>query len=198
MVDTLYIPKEYGNYADVFQMLGIAIVIQNYLRLTNSKEEIKIKDFGYCYQLKFQDIDLTNSPEIKLSQLFPIIKGNKTKLDGIPVDEIVVFDVVENSEQRKLYLNSRYQKEKVKNSEEGIEPPDPRTQNSSVLTSMRHDRNHVNLWKDFWEIKDNFGALATCIFEVYGKAIVLDTQSRNQLVADLFKEKNKSKITHFC
>ena len=194
MVDTLYIPKEYSNYADVFQMLGIATLVRECLRLTKSKQEIQIKDCGYCYQLKFQNIDLTAISQLKLSQLFPIIKGNKTKLDGIPIDEIVVFNVVENSEQRRLYLNSRYQKEKVKNSEEGIKPPDPRTQNGSALTSMRHDRNHVNLWKDFWEIKDNFGDLAACVLEAYSKEIIADSQPRSQLVADLFKERTGNKL----
>ena len=195
MVDTLYVPKEYSNYADVFQMLGIATLVQNCLRLTNSKEEIQIKDCGYCYQLKFQDIDLkTINSEIKLSQLFPVIKGNRTKLDGIPVDEIVIFDVVDASEQRKLYLNYRYQKEKTKNIQEDIEPPDPRTQNGSVLTLMRHDRNHNSLWESFWEIKDNFYDLAACILEVYSQEFISDTQPRTQLVVNLFREKTGQKL----
>ena len=195
MVDALYIPKEYSNYADVFQMLGIATFVKNCLRLTSSKEEIQIKDCGYCYRLKFQDIDLkTINYEIRLSQLFPVIKGNRTKLDGIPVDEIVIFNVVENSEQRKLYLNHRYQKEKAKNIQEDIEPPDPRTQNGSVLTLMRHDRNHNSLWKSFWGIKGNFYDLVACILEVYSQDFISDIQPRTQLVVNLFREKTGQKL----
>ena len=195
MVDTLYIPKEYSNYADVFQMLGIAIVLLNCLRLTGLKEEIRIKDCGYYYQLKFQNLDSkTINSKIKLSQLFPIIKGNRTKLDGIPLEEIVIFYVAEASEQRKLYLNHRHQKGKANNPEEEPVEPDPRTQNGSVLTSMRHDRNHNSLWQGFWEIKDNFGDLAACILEVYSQGFISDTQSRTQLVANLFKEKTGQKL----
>jgi hypothetical protein len=193
MVDTLYIPKEFNNYADVFQMLGIAKLIHNCLRLTHSKEEIEIKDYGCYYQLKFQDIDTkTIASTIKFSQVFPVIQGNKTKMDGIPTDEIVVFNVSEASEQRRLYLGSRYQQGKTNNSE--IEPPDSRTQNSSVLVSMRHDSNHNSLWKDFWDIKDNFGHLASCILEVYSQVFSLNTESRTQLVTDLFKTKTSQKL----
>jgi hypothetical protein len=193
MVDTLYIPKEFNNYADVFQMLGIATLVQNCLRLTHSKEEIEIKDRGCYYQLKFQDLDIKNiASTIKLGQLFPVIQGNKTKMDGIPTDEIVIFNVSEASEQRKLYLGSRYQQGEKNHSE--IEPPDSRTQNSSVLVSMRHDSNHNSLWKDFWDIKDNFGHLASCILEVYSQVFSLNTESRTQLVTDLFKTKTSQKL----
>lgn len=171
MVKSLFVPKQFGTYADTFLMLGLAQLTEAALRETDSKTEILLKDAGTHYQLELKAVaDLTAISQLTYRDPFPVVFGQKTDISKLPIQQITSFDVVKNSEQRKRFRDYQFQNRKSKNAEDDApDPPDPRTQNGAILTSMRHDRNHNDLWLEFWQLKDDYGVLVATILEVFSE-----------------------------
>lgn len=183
MVNKLFVPKRYGTYADTFMMLGLAKLADYALGQTNHKREIVMVDEGTRYRLQFkQEVDLEAIATLKYTNLFPPVLGAKTDSSGIP-KEVEPFNTVKHSEARRLYL---YQGgKKLELGDDAPEPPDPRTQNGVILTSMRHDRNHNGLWAEAWNIQEHFGKLIAAIFQAFGQDNLLPEGTETQKVAEL-------------
>jgi len=171
MVKSLFVPKQFGTYADTFLMLGLAQLTEAALRETDSKTEIVLKDAGTHYQLELKvEANLQAISQLTYRDPFPVVFGQKTDISKLPIQQITSFDVVKNSEQRKRFRDYQFQNRKSKNAEDDApDPPDPRTQNGAILTSMRHDRNHNDLWLEFWQLKDDYGVLVATILEVFSE-----------------------------
>jgi hypothetical protein len=189
MVSKLFVPKRYGTYADTFIMLGLAKLAEYALGQTNHKREIVMVDEGTRYRLQFkQEMDLEAIAILKYTNLFPPVLGAKTDSSGIP-KEVESFNTVEQFEARKLYRDYLYYLsqggKKLELGDDAPEPPDPRTQNGVILTSMRHDRNHNGLWAEAWNIQEHFGKLIVSIFQAFGQDNLLMTGTGMQKVAEL-------------
>lgn len=195
MLNALYVPKQYNTYADTFLMLGLAKIASAALSQTQQSAQIQLIDTGPHYQLKFnQIINLESIRKLKYSNFFPPVCGKKTDRQNIP-PETPIFETVEHSDRRKLYRAYQYQIGSKKEwTEEVPKPPDPRTQNAVILTTMRHDRNHNGLWQQSWEIKDNYGLFIAAIFEAFCKQKNATIETVTQEVYQLF-EKVCGKIT---
>jgi hypothetical protein len=188
MVSKLFVPKRYGTYADTFMMLGLAQLAEYALGQTNHKREIVMVDEGTRYRLQFkQEVDLEAIATLKPTDLFPPVLGAKTDASGIPEEvKPLAFNTVQKAEERKLYREYLYQGgKKLELGDDAPEPPDPRTQNGVILTSMRHDRNHNGLWAEAWNIQENFGKLIAAIFQAFGQDNLLAEGTETQKVAEL-------------
>ncbi|MBW4603970.1 MAG: hypothetical protein KME29_31500 [Calothrix sp. FI2-JRJ7] len=185
----LLIPKNYGNYADTFFLLGLARVVEYALKETKQKSEIQLIDEGtrYCIQFK-KAVNLEPIAKIKYTSAFPPVKGQKTDITKIP-EEVNIFNTVEHSEARKVYREFMFQQRGKERTEESPQPPDPRTQNGAILTSMRHDRNHNELWLTGWELRDYFGALIIALLQGFSQE-----NATTALVAELFKAATGCKL----
>lgn len=166
MIDTLLVPKRYGNYADTFRMLGLVKVIVDALDRISQTMLIQMSDEETHYRIKFQKaIDPDAIREITYYPPFFLVKGLKTSLEGIPTEIVPpIFYVDEETKNRKSYQKMRRELlSQTKNKQErdeviqSLESPNEKTQNGSILVSLRHERNHNDLWKDTWTIKDRFG-----------------------------------------
>lgn len=196
MVNVLYVPKRYGNYADTFMTLGLALLAEYALGEIRAKKQITLIDEGCQYRLEFKnDVDVEAiAKSVTYSDLFPLVKGAKTNISDLP-EGTEFFDTVKASEERKGYRQYLYEGgKKLDLGDDAPEPPDSRTQNGVILTSMRHDRNHNGLWQGAWEIKDNFGALVACIFQAFSRQDCFIGQSSSEIVAELFKQKTKDNL----
>ncbi len=183
----LFITKTYSNYADTFLMLGLAQLAEYALKATKQKSEIRLIDQGTAYSLEFKKlVNLDPITKLTYSDPFPPVKGQKTDTSKVPA-EIQIFDTEEETKIRRVYRDFLFQQRgKIENVEETPKPPDPRTQNGVILTSMRHDRNHNDLWLRSWELKDNYGALIAALFQGFSQEVVNQGQVATELVAELF------------
>ena len=191
MTQQLFVTKKYGTYADTFLMLGLAQLVEYALKATNQKSAIQLLDQGthYCLKLK-KTVNLELVAELNYTNLFPPVKGQKTDISKIP-QETECFDTVEKTERRKLYREYLFQqKGKPQFNEDSPKPPHPSTQNGVILTSMRHDLNHNELWCLGWQIKDHYGALLVALFTAFSQ----ETEDANELVNDLFTETTGQKL----
>ncbi|MDY7022581.1 MAG: hypothetical protein SWJ54_14700, partial [Cyanobacteriota bacterium] len=173
MVKSLLIPKRFGTYADIFLMLGLVQLTEAVLRRTNSKTEILLKDVGTHYQLELKaEVDLQAISQLEYSDPFPFVFGKKTDQSKFSTQVSTSFDVVENSERRKRFRDYQFQNRKSKNAaDDAPDPPDSRTQNGAILTSMRHDRNHNDLLLKFGELREYYGVLVATILEGFSLKI---------------------------
>jgi hypothetical protein len=191
MTKQLFVTKKFGTYADTFLMLGLVQLVEYALKATNQKSAIQLLDQGtrYCLQLK-QPINLELVAKLNYTNSFPPVKGQKTDISKIP-EETDTFDTVEKTERRKLYREYLFQqKGKPQFNEDAPKPPHPSTQNGVILTSMRHDRNHNELWYLGWQIKDHYGALLVALFTAFSQEI----EDVNNLVNHLFTQATEQKL----
>ena len=191
MTKQLFVTKKLGTYADTFLMLGLVQLVEYALKATNQKSAIQLLDQGtrYCLQLK-QPINLELVAKLNYTNSFPPVKGQKTDISKIP-QETDTFNTVEETERRKLYREYLFQhKGKPQFHEDAPKPPHPSTQNGVILTSMRHDRNHNELWYLGWRIKDHYGALLVALFTAFSQEI----EDVNNLVNNLFTQTTGQKL----
>ena len=195
MIQQLYVSKKFGNYADTFFMLGLAQLVEYALKATNQKSTIQIVDEGirYCLKLK-QTVNLEAIASLKYTNPFPPVKGEKTDASKIP-PETEIFDTVEKNERRKLYRNYVFEhRGKVQLNEDAPQPPHPSTQNGLILTSMRHDRNHNDLWHLGWQIQDNYGILLISLIQVFSHENYLSLDGATQKISELFQQATGNKL----
>lgn len=190
MIERLFVAKKFGNYADTFLMLGLVQLAEFALKETQQKREIQLIDEGirYCIQFK-KAVNLEPIAKLVYFDPFPPVKGQNTDTSKIPL-EIVCFDTVEHSDVRKIYREYLFeQRGKPQLTEDAAKPPDSRTQNGVVLTSMRHDRNHNDLWQVSWQLKDNYASLIAALFHGFSQE-----NAGTEAVADFFKEATGCKL----
>jgi hypothetical protein len=192
MIGTLFVSKRYGNYADTFLMLGLAKLAEYALGQTGHKREITLIDEGIRYRLQFKEaVNLEKVFTLQFTNLFPPVVGAKTDKSGIP-EEVEPFNTVELSDARRLYREYLYQGgKKLELGDNAPEPPDPRTQNGVILTSMRHDRNHNGFWQEAWNLREHFAKLVAAILQAFAHDNPLPTGTEAQKVADLLGKKCK-------
>lgn len=188
MVNALYVPKQFNNYADTFLLLGLAKIAEDALRRTQQNPEMQLVDEGASYRIQFNtSINIESISQIKYTNPFPPVRGQKTDWKEIP-EETDYFDVVKTNETRKLYNAYRYQSGgKTEWSEEAPKPPDVRTQNGAILVSMRHDRNHNSLWLDSWNLKDDYGFFISELLQAFSQK----NQQNFDIISELFYQKFK-------
>lgn len=189
MTEGLFVTKKFGTYADTFLMLGLVQLVEYALKATNQKIDIQLVDEGtrYCIQLK-KAVNLEPIGKLSYTNPFPPVKGKKTDISKIS-QETVVFDTVEQSDARKLYRDYVFQQRgKVQFNEDAPDPPHPSTQNGVVLTSMRHDRNHNELWQLGWQSKDDYGVLLVTLFQAFSQENDSSLNGETKQVAELFKQ----------
>ncbi|MGB3264027.1 MAG: hypothetical protein WBA89_08705 [Microcoleus sp.] len=190
-VDRLFVIKKFGTYADTFLMLGLANLAEYALSRTKQKTQMQLVDEGtrYCIQFK-KPVNLQTFSELSYADAFPPVCGAKTDRTQIPADT-TIFDTVKNTEIRKLYRDYLFQQRgQPKFTEESPKPPDPRTQNGTILVSMRHEKNHNDLWLQGRNFSTNYGKFIVALFQGFS----LDSTSQTQQVAALFKEATKEKL----
>jgi hypothetical protein len=141
-------------------MLGLAKLIADALGEIGKSPRIQLIDEGTQYRIQFpKAIDLDALSRMPYFNPFRPVVGAKTNRDGIPA-ETRYFDVVAETEKRKLYREYLYQTGSKKQWTEETPPtPNAKTQNGAILVSLRHERNHNDLWMDSWQLKENFGEL---------------------------------------
>lgn len=171
-------------------MLGLAQLVEKALQATKQKSAIQIIDKGTAYILQFkQAVNLDAIAKLAYSNPFPPVKGQKTDTTKIPV-EITFFDTVEQTQTRKVYRDFVFQqRSKIENVEEAPKPPDSRTQNGVILTSMRCDRNHNDLWLASWELGENYGALLAALIQGFSQE-----NAGVKQVAELFHQATGGKL----
>ncbi len=176
-------------------MLGLVCLAEYALGATGQKQGMQLIDEGTCYYIQFnKPMDLSKIESVPYFDLFPTVVGAKTKTEKIP-EEVHQFSTVENSQARSLYKNWRIEtKGKEKWREDAPEPPDSRTQNGTILTSMRHDRNHNGLWEEAWNLREYFGVLVSTILEVFSDRNILVRSSPTDKIAKSFKQKTNTKL----
>ncbi|WP_373529425.1 hypothetical protein [Nostoc sp.] len=188
MIERLFVTKKFGTYADTFLMLGLAQLVEYALR--EQKIGIQLVDEGTRYRIQFKKaVNLEAIAKLKYTNPFPPVKGKKTDISKIS-QETIIFDTVEQSDARKLYRDYVFQQRgKVQfNEEDAPDPPHPSTQNGVVLTSMRHDRNHNELWQMGWQIKDDYGVLLVTLFQAFSQENYSSLNGETKQVAELFKQ----------
>ncbi|NJL68330.1 MAG: hypothetical protein HC894_19520, partial [Microcoleus sp. SM1_3_4] len=79
-------------------------------------------------------------------------------------------------------------------SEESPKPPDPRTQNGTILVSMRHEKNHNDLWLQGRQLSDNWGSFIVSVFQAFSLEILPDSKTQTQLVTESFKQATGNKL----
>ncbi|MDX2212500.1 MAG: hypothetical protein SFY66_04345 [Oculatellaceae cyanobacterium bins.114] len=175
MVNALRVPKQYGTYADICLMLGLARLAYIAQLQIYGVKEIKLADLGTSYQIQLkQDLDPNEiASTLQYEDFLRPVKGDKTEaIAGLDWSEIDFFNTKENSETRNRYREFQRQSKREKlelADEDKPTEPDARTQNGVILTSMRHDRNHNALWKAGWDIQQHFGALVASVFKAFAE-----------------------------
>lgn len=191
MITSLSTPKKYNTYTDTFLMLGLAKIVEHALIETGQNQQIQLIDQGTSYRLELtHPLNLDLIIQLDYLNPFPPIKGAKTNCEEMP-PEAVYFNVAEQTEVRKLYREYRYQTgKKTEWKEDTPPPPNPRTQNGVILTSLRHDKHHNNLWLDSWQLKNHYGVLIKCLIEGFHEYTLSLTNQVNisSLVAAKFKQ----------
>lgn len=195
MVKALFVTKRFNNYADTFLMLGLAQLAESALRETNQKTEMQLVSEGRQFRIEFkQPVALDAIASLSYFSAFRPVCGAKSDRSQLP-EEITIFDVVKEGEIRKVYRDYQFQiRGKGQRSEETPPPPDPRTQNGAVLTSMRHDKNHNELWLDGWKLGENFGAFIAALLQAFGEKVSPRAEI-SERVAELYKLKTGEKLS---
>lgn len=189
MIKTLFVPKKFNTYADTFLMLGLARIAEYALSETKQKTEMQLVDEGTRYRIQFKKpVALEPIAKLTYADPFPPVCGQKTDRSKLP-DETTPFNTVEQSEARRLYREYRFQSRgKAEWTEDAPPPPDPRTQNGVILTSMRHDRNHNTLWLEGWELRETYGLLLTALFQAFSQENYLSLDGEIKVVAEFFEQ----------
>ena len=194
MIKNLKVSKQYGSYADICLMLGLAQLVSIAQRQTSGAKEILLADLGTNYQIQLRE-ELDPNEIMANSQyenLFRPVKGDKTEaIPGLDWERTNFFDTTKNRDIRKLHIEFQRQskREKLDLADEDKPPePDARTQNGVILTSMRHDRNHNTLWKAGWDIHPHFGALVASVLKAFADEGVVSKGNELDLAAVYFKE----------
>lgn len=198
-INQLYVPKRYGNYADTCLMLGLAQLAKIVFKVIGvNKQKITLIDDGFQYRLVFKQAVETEAinDSFPYTDLFPLVKGAKTTInESIPEEEVKIFNTVKETEHRKRYRDFIYPGGKRQElGDDSPDPPDPRTQNGVILTSMRHDRNHNGLWEGAWTFREDFGVLVAYIFEAFSEESN-SRKSPSERVTDLFKKRTQKKLS---
>ncbi|MBD2435612.1 hypothetical protein [Nostoc sp. FACHB-110] len=195
MIEQLFVTKKYGNYADTFLLLGLVQLVEYALRQTNQKRDVGLFDEGTRYRIQLkQGVNLGAIAKLNYTDPFPPVKGQKTDISKIP-PETNFFDTVEKSEKRKLYKDYVFQqKGKPQPGEDAPQPPHPSTQNGVILTSMRHDRNHNELWHLGYQLKDHYGAFLVAIFQAFSQETHSQLSTQTQHCQELFAQTTNSKL----
>lgn len=194
-VDRLFVIKKFGTYADTFLMLGLANLAEDALSRTKQKTQMLLVDEGtrYCIQFK-KPVNLEAFSQLTYADAFPPVCGAKTDRTQIPADT-TPFDTVERAEIRKLYRDYLFQQRgRPEFTEESPKPPDPRTQNGTILVSMRHEKNHNDLWLQGRQLTNNYGSFIVALFQAFSGESLLNSKSQTQLVAELFKQATSEKL----
>jgi len=196
MIKALFITKRFNTYADTFLMLGLARIAAYALGQTKQKTEMQLLDEGTRYRIQFKKpVNLEPIANLDYTEPFPPVCGQKTDRSKLPPDETTPFNTVEHSEARKLYREYLFQnRSKADWGEEVPKPPDPKTQNGVILTSMRHDRNHNELWLQGWELRDKYGFLVTSLLQAFSQENHSNLNAEVKLVADIFKQETGCKL----
>lgn len=195
MIESLFVTKKFGTYADTFLMLGLAQIAEYALGQTKQRTEMQLLDEGtrYCIQFK-KSVNLKPIAKLVYADPFPPVRGQKTDPSKIP-DETTPFKTVEQGEARKLYREYLFQNRgKAQWGEDAPKPPDPRTQNGVILTSMRHDRNHNDLWHEGWKLKHNYGLLIGSLLQAFSQQTHSSLNTEVHRVADLFQQATGCKL----
>jgi hypothetical protein len=195
MIDALFVTKRFNTYADTFLMLGLARIAEYALSQTKQKAEMQLLDEGRRYRIQFKkSVNLEAITSLIYTESFPPVCGQKTDRSNIP-NETIPFDTVERTKARKLYREYLIQNRGKADWREGAPPPpDPKTQNGVILTSMRHDRNHNDLWLQGWELRENYGVLVAALLQVFSQEHNSDLNADIKLVADIFKRQTGHKL----
>lgn len=166
MTKVLFVPKTFNTYADPLRLLGLARLVEDALLQTEQEQDIQLINTGTHYRLELKSaIDLDRVAQMPYSTPFLPVKGAKTKWEEMPLD-VAYFDVEENKQQRKLFREYQIQTRGSKEwNEEVPKPPDARSQNGLILTSLRHDRNHNGLWQESWKMREQYGEFLSAIFQ---------------------------------
>jgi len=183
----LLIPKQFGTYADTFLTLGLALLTDYTLNQTHQATPLQLIDEGTGYRIQFhQPIHLEPIATLPYANPFPPICDRNTDRSQLP-PETPIFDVVKAREIRKRYREFFYQNHnQLETGEDTPQPPHPSTQNAVILTAMRHDRNHNQLWQKGWEQRHDYGILITCILQAFSQDNHAPVTPPSQQVADLF------------
>jgi len=194
-MNSLFVPKRFNTYADTFLMLGIARVVEDALRRTKQKFGMQLLDEGSHYHIQFKrSIQLELLKKLEYTDMFPPVTSRTIKADSFP-DNTTPFDTVLESEARQVYRNFIFENRgKVRTNEETPTPPDPRVQNGVSLTSLRHAKNHNDLWESGREIQDNYGYLVISLIESFSRKIYDTSSQDTEAVANLFKKYTNSKL----
>ncbi len=189
MIESLFVTKKFGTYADIFLMLGLALLVEYALNQTRQTTPIQLIDEGTRYRIQFKKpVKLEPIALIAYTNPFPPVCGQKTDRSKLP-PETPIFDVVQQGETRKLYREYLYQNHgQVETREDTPKPPHPSTQNGAILTSMRHDKNHNELWLQGWELRDHFGVLVASILKAFSQETHSILKAQTEQVANLFKQ----------
>ncbi|HBB32283.1 MAG TPA: hypothetical protein DDZ80_02335 [Cyanobacteria bacterium UBA8803] len=195
MIKSLLVGKQFGTYADTFLMLGLALLVEYALQKTQQTAQIQLIDEGTHYRIQFKKpVNLEPIAQLSYANPFPPVCGQKTDRSKLP-PETPIFDVVEQGEIRKLYREYLYQNHgRGETGEDTPKPPHPSTQNGAILTSMRHDKNHNELWLQGWEQRDNYGALLTSILQAFSEDTHSTLKPESERVADLFQQATGSQL----
>lgn len=188
MVQGLVIPKRFNTYADVFGALGVALVVEEALHRSQQRVDSQLVDRGSGFGLVFnRAIDVAAIAHLPPGNPnpFPPVQGEKTDVAKLPLDLVSAFDVVAQTERRKVYRGYRSQQRLATDrAEEMPEPPDARTQNGAILTSMRHDRNHNDLWLGAWELREYYGLLVAELIRAFSQEPPLSHEAAIAQVVD--------------
>ena len=189
MLKALFVTKHFNTYADTFLMLGLAQIAEYALSQTQQNTPMQLVDEGTRYRIQFKKpVNLEPITQLNYTNPFPPVCGQKTDRDKLP-PETPIFDVVKQTEIRKLYREYLFQTRNKPGTEEDTpKPSHPSTQNGAILTSLRHDRNHNDLWLQGWELRDNYGALITSILQAFSEETHAVLNPEIERVADLFKQ----------
>lgn len=195
MINALFVNKRFNTYADTFLMLGLARIAAYALGQTRQKTEMQLMDEGTRYRIQFKKpVAMEAIAKLPYAEPFPPVCGQKTDQSKLPA-ETTPFKTVEHTEARRLYREYLFQNRgKAEWGEDTPPPPDPKTQNGVILTSMRHDRNHNDLWLQGWELQDKFGLLITSLLQAFSQENHSSLSAEFKLVADNFKRETGCKL----
>jgi hypothetical protein len=194
MIKNLKVSKQYGSYADICLMLGLAQLVSIAQRQPSGTKEILLAALGTSYQIQLrEELDpdeiMANS---QYENLFRPVKGDKTEaIAGLEWELTNFFDTKEETEIRKRHIEFQRQsrREKLDLADEDKPPePDARTQNGVILTSMRHDRNHNSLFKAGLDIQPHFGALLASVLRAFADEGTVSKGDEIDRAAVYFKE----------
>lgn len=188
-INRLLIQKQFGTYADTFLMLGLALIAEDALSRSKQKTQMQLIDEGthYCIDFK-KDVNLEAFAPLTYSDPFPPVCGKKTDRSQIPAD-VMPFNTVEQGERRKLYREFQFQQRgQQKWSEDAPKPPDVRTQNGTILVSLRHDKNHNDLWQSGRGIANHYGIFIQALFQAFATGLTDRLKSESQYIGELFQQ----------